>query len=204
MKQGQGLCSWILDSGTSIHLTGTLSDFVFYEEGDYGLCQTTSGIEKLRNKGMVIIRHNIKHQGNVLVYTLRLEPVSFMKAAKDMRLIFLGQFMQEGFLLHDNKEQINILNRGKIILQALPHTPGNTIFWCDTYLICHDSHIATVAQPLYTTWHNRLGHPGNEVLSCMKDQVKGLPKIEISKNTPICKGCAEGKMHEKSFPPLQS
>jgi hypothetical protein len=45
-----------------------------------------------------------------------------------------------------------------------------------------------------------MGHPSEEVLKHMPQQTKGFDKLIIPKERSICPGCAQGKMHSKSFP----
>ena len=48
-------------------------------------------------------------------------------------------------------------------------------------------------------WHNRLGHASKKVIQHLKDACKGVRSLKDNLDT-ICKGCALGKMHDKSYP----
>ncbi|KAJ3016243.1 hypothetical protein NUW54_g845 [Trametes sanguinea] len=49
--------------------------------------------------------------------------------------------------------------------------------------------------------HRRLGHPSKDVLRHAREHVADFPTIEFPKEEPLCRGCAEGKMPLRSFPP---
>ena len=54
----------------------------------------------------------------------------------------------------------------------------------------------------YSTMHRRFAHPSKDVLAKAKEHTSGFPgKVEAPKDSPICRGCAQGKMHSKSFLP---
>jgi transposase InsO family protein len=53
--------------------------------------------------------------------------------------------------------------------------------------------------------HKHFRHPSREVLEKAKGNTKNFPKdLAIPKKTPLCRGCAEGKMSSKSFPSSQT
>ena len=52
------------------------------------------------------------------------------------------------------------------------------------------------------TWHNRLGHASKKVIQHLKDACKGVGSLKDNLDT-IFKGCALGKMHDKSYPKSQ-
>ena len=57
----------------------------------------------------------------------------------------------------------------------------------------------------YDLWHKRFGHLSKQVLKEAQGHVKNFPKdLVFPKKDPICRGCAEGKMHLHSFPESQS
>jgi len=56
----------------------------------------------------------------------------------------------------------------------------------------------------YRTWHKRLGHMSEQAFRQLMDNAKDFSRIKIPKSTPVCPGCAQGKMASKSFPDSQS
>ena len=54
----------------------------------------------------------------------------------------------------------------------------------------------------YDIWHMRMGHPSKNVLRHVEVNTNGFtPKLEFPNSDRICPGCAQGKMHNKLFPP---
>jgi len=48
--------------------------------------------------------------------------------------------------------------------------------------------------------HRHLGHPSKEVLQKALKHTREFPgSVVFPTNNPLCKGCAKGKMHSKSF-----
>ena len=52
--------------------------------------------------------------------------------------------------------------------------------------------------------HRRLGHPSTTVLRRAQGSTAGFPSIKFPTKTPLCPGCALGKMHNLSFPPSKN
>ena len=84
------------------------------------------------------------------------------------------------------------------------------IYWVDTQIVTGSdlTAFATMHDDDYTTWHQRLGHPSDQVLSKFKSKTKNFPQsFTVPCKSPVsCEGCAEGKMTNRPFPenPLQS
>lgn len=53
----------------------------------------------------------------------------------------------------------------------------------------------------YKTMHRRFAHPSRAVLRKAREHTQKFPDIEFPSEEPICRGCAEGKMPQRSFPP---
>jgi len=49
-------------------------------------------------------------------------------------------------------------------------------------------------------WHLRLGHRSQQALHQLHKSIKGIPSFDVSSDTSPCKGCAMGKMAERSYP----
>jgi transposase InsO family protein len=56
----------------------------------------------------------------------------------------------------------------------------------------------------YDIWHKRLGHPSQAVLRRAKELKDFLNDLVFPEHSPLCRGCAEGKLHSKSFPESDS
>ena len=76
----------------------------------------------------------------------------------------------------------------------------STIFWVippDAALIAK---ISTIHMVDYDVWHKRFGHPSKDVLRRAKE-LKNFPSdLRFPEHPRLCCGCAEGKLHSKSFP----
>jgi len=56
----------------------------------------------------------------------------------------------------------------------------------------------------YELMHKHLRHPSKDVLTNAPNYVKGFPKnLEVPSNSPVCPGCAQGKMPASAHPPSE-
>src|SRR5260221_2237072 len=92
----------------------------------------------------------------------------------------------------------NVLTH-KPLLSAYPQDPRDTLFWIVPQKI-NAASITTIYAVDYDIWHKRLGHPSKDVLRRAKE-LKDFPSdLVFPEHSPLCRGCAEGKLHSKSFP----
>ncbi len=97
------------------------------------------------------------------------------------------------------------MHNSKPILAAYLQQPGDTIYWIVSpqEQMIHSSAFM-VYKVNYDVWHKCFGHPSKEDL-CQAKGLKHFPNdLTIPEHPPLCRGCAEGKMHSKSFPESQS
>ena len=77
------------------------------------------------------------------------------------------------------------------------------MYWLNAIPVLPNSHLALIAtssKNMYELWHNRIGHPGIEVLRKLNTSVKGVKNFAIPNKTHICRGCTLGKMPQKVHP----
>lgn len=92
------------------------------------------------------------------------------------------------------------------MLAAYPDRPMDTIFWVvpPQTETANFASVLTIYKVDYDIWHKRFGHPSKDVLRRAKE-LKNFPtNLQFPEHPPICRGCAEGKLHSKSFPESSS
>ena len=57
-----------------------------------------------------------------------------------------------------------------------------------------------VKEDSYKLWHQRFGHFAKNALHQAPFHVTGLPTVIVPIDTSPCKGCALGKIHDRSYP----
>jgi len=136
--------------------------------------------------------------------SLTVYPVMYIPGLS-AKLLSMGCFLQERQEVHGNLKQITFHDTitRKPLLSVYPQSPWDTIFWVLPQEIKKAS-IATIYKVDYKIWHKRLGHPSKDVLKRAKE-LKDFPNdLVFPEHPPLCRGCAEGKMHSKSFPESDS
>ena len=191
-----GRARWLLDSGASSHFTYSLDYFIEYEAIKSPIVvRTASKPIHIKGKGAVLITHNIAHNGHPVKHTTRLYPVYYIPEITG-RLLSVGEFLQQGLCVYGDASAMTLCkyNSSVPLIQCVPGKPGHTIYWLDTVISDAQAH-ATIYTVDYTLMHKRLGHPSRDVLRHAKGKTKGFPHVlNFPKNTPVCPGCARGKM----------
>jgi len=203
-KVKMGFQDWILDSGASHHMTNDLDDFAEYTETDaYGEVETAGSSESLQIKGTgtVFLHVQIKQK----LRTIRLHPVLYIPKLST-RLMSLGVFLRDGHRLTGDIKLISLWRPRlkELSITARPRAFGQTIFWVHAHSSAQETlsvNKATIHLVDYNILHKRFGHPSKEVLRKAQDHTKSFPKgVEYPQHTPLCQGCALGKMPAASYP----
>jgi hypothetical protein len=192
---------WILDSGASEHYTNCRQDLVDFELLDSEQqVQTASALVPMIGKGTIFLSAMV----NGKAHTIRIYLVYYCPKFKT-KLLSLGLFLQNGHKIRGDSEKLLLITAdGSTSIEARPHSRGQTLFWVRTDCK-HPADKFTACSVVYSagfeTWHQRLGHPSNDVIKKAIAFTKNFPsKLLIPKEPCICKGCVEGKMPSASFP----
>jgi len=117
----------------------------------------------------------------------------------------MGAILKTGLRLHSDGENVQFYldTLQNTMLSCKPRTIGSNAYYLEAEIVPHLKEKAMPALhiPVWTTWHERLGHPSDNVLPHFKDHTIGFSKTSLVRdNKKICIGCIEGKMTSKSFP----
>ena len=192
-RQGNTTLFWILDLDMSLHFLGDKSDFVTFKVLAMPLpIYTANGSTLITGKGTVILKHLSSQNKEV---TTIVNMVFFCKNLT-CRLLSLGAFLQEKFIVTGNKDHVTVNSVGNAnSITFKPRMANNTIYILQTsdwLFACQSTHIAHIVD--FETVHCCFGHLSCEALRHTREHTTNFPEISILSNDPICPGCAQGKM----------
>src|ERR1700694_3648516 len=204
-------CQWIMDSGASKHFTPMLSDFADFRPYDGPILQTAAvkAPLQIKGEGTVFLSHKVTNKaGMVRAVVTRFYPV-FHVPGMSVRLMSFGELLQNGCEVQGDILALRFykVNQRLPLLSVEPHLPRQTIYWLTGTITNKSAFMSsnTIDSGDYDLWHKHLGHPSKCVLYEAQRHIKDFPKgIIIPKEDPLCRGCAEGKMHSRFFPDSQS
>jgi len=194
-----------------MHFTPNRSDFPLYEEVTNEHVTTASGLEMIINgKGSVFIKHNFGSQvlfeENDDTQTVQISPICHVEGLHG-HLFSLSTFLKKGFACGGSAQEIRLHDtRGKDFMNFTSTTMKETCYHVSVIVRRRSIFTAnsTFYKANYHTWHKHLGHMSEQAFRQLMDNMKDFPHIKIPKSTPICPGCAQGKMASKPFPDSQS
>jgi transposase InsO family protein len=210
-KNDKDNCQWIMDSGASKHFTPVLSDFADFTPYDGPKLQTAAvkAPLQIKGEGTVFLTHKVTSKsGSTKEIVTRFYPV-YHVPGMSVRLMSFGELLQNGCEVRGDAEALRFYKANSRFpsLSVEPHLPKQTIFWLHGSITNKRALMLrnTIDSGDYDLWHKRLGHPSKRVLYETQRHVKNFPKgILFPEKEPLCRGCAEGKMHSRSFPDSQS
>jgi len=118
----------------------------------------------------------------------------------------MGEFLNDEQLIFGDNHQLTFLRKKLPVLICQPHIVGSTTFWLNLTIesvMSLSAKTRMVYAADYSIWHQRMDHPGDDILQKLPEMVKGVPKlITIPSAKKPCEACAKGKMLSHSFPPI--
>ena len=96
-----------------------------------------------------------------------------------MRLLSIGEWLQQGCKLVGTKLKMAIQQGMSMSLVLYPKRPGDTIYWLTATLDNKQQSLvsmSTLFQVDYDLMHRQMGHPSKDVLSQAKHHTTNFPK----------------------------
>ncbi len=195
--------TWLLDSGASSHFCFDLNDFIEYQKykpHERTPVTTASHTIYVEGEGAVLLKHNVngKTVRTCLEHVLHMPQIT-------TRLLSMGQFLLQGMRISGDGQSISSLNKSTPIIICKPLYNGSTIFILEANLVQLDKSALVIYKADYELMHKHLGHPSKDILTNAPKCVKGFPKdLEVPSESPVCPGCAQGKMPVSAHPPSET
>jgi hypothetical protein len=197
------------DSSTSECFTHTQSDLTEFEVLDDNelVVKTASKTNsfKIKGKGAWIITHKVLHRGKKPSITSCLYPVYYLPGLTHW-LMSVGHLLNDGLELKGSSSSLEFSagtsSTKQLLLQFKPYSPGQNIYWLSARLASRHTILAmsSVTTVDYDIMH--FAHPSKDVLWHASGNTQNFSSNMLFPSiSPVCQGCAEGKMTRSSFPP---
>jgi len=198
---------WIVDSGASVHFMDNKADFSdlrFFDEKNWPQAQTANGAAAIHGHGTVSMKTWVDSTTPKMVTISHLSPVFYMPGM-GIRLLSMGLLLKGNMQIKGDERTLEFIEAqtGKVKIVALTRLFTNTIYWVNSEVLTGSELTAhkSMHRDDYNLWHQQLGQPGKQVFEKFESSTQNfLRLIKVPKNPPVCKGCAKGKMHSRSFP----
>jgi transposase InsO family protein len=202
--------TWLMDSGTSCHVTPHRSDFIKYHllnnPKHFGTAASGHGMFA---EGVGVIAGYVDVDGR-LISTCLTNVYHIPQAAT--QLFSTGTIERNGYTLlqggwrmsifssklgFDTKMESGYSCSGGKLLEA-KYSPAQNVYYFDIWIEAPLPLQSAVTE--YDLWHRRYGHCGNGALSKVPSNTTGSgPVPQRPDGHPSCKGCAWGKSHRRSY-----
>jgi len=189
-----------------MHFTGQRSDLVdAFKLAQPLMIQMANSVTQVEEARTAFITHTVLLcNDKAIKKTTHLQPVYYLNGL-NTHLLSMGEFLNDEQLIFGDNHQLTFLRKKLPVLTCQPHIVGSTTFWLNSTIesvMSLSAKTGTVYAADYSIWHQRMGHPGDDILRKLSEMVKGAPKlITIPSAKKPCEACAKRKMPSCSFPP---
>ncbi|KAI3521421.1 hypothetical protein L1887_10887 [Cichorium endivia] len=190
MSYCMGYREWVVDSGATQHMTGSFTNFENYVDvSDLEMnVDHPNGTKALISKtGDLKILPSLVLKDVLFVPEFKVHLLSVHKLARDSRL---GVYFDENNCYLCNTQDLHtnpIVTTGKV--------SGGLYFLENKKVSCNNSSSLAVCYVSKMTWHQRLGHPSDQVLGVLKNKLS-LGNDRLS----LCEVCHKAKQTREPFP----
>lgn len=185
---------WMIDSGCTDHLSPYLDDFAHLDDTVRYAVVANGQKVPLYGPGKIIVRQES-------LPSIVLEGVWYAPKATH-RLLSVPTLTAQGYKCQIKGTQTTIWNaKGKLVIQASALSPRNNLHWFQSSTITPVMRVLSslTSEDNFSLWHQRFGHLSKNALRQAPLHVNGMPTSLSPSSTAPCKGCALGKMHERTY-----
>ncbi|KAI3788114.1 hypothetical protein L2E82_00783 [Cichorium intybus] len=181
---------WVVDSGATQHMTGSFTNFENYVDvSDLEMSvDHPNGTKAMISKiGDLKILPSLILKDVLFVPEFKVHLLSVHKLARDSRI---GVYFDENNCYLCNTQDLHtnpIVTTGKV--------SGGLYFLDNKKVSCNNSSSLAVCYVSKMTWHQRLGHPSDQVLGVLKHKLN-LGNDRLS----LCEVCHKAKQTREPFP----
>ena len=140
------------------------------------MIQTANNVAKVEEAGTVFVTHTVQlWNGKAYETTTHLQSIYYLNGL-NTHLLSMGEFLLDNQLVIGDHRQLTFLKNKKSVLTCQPHIEGSTTFWLSSKIESVSSlsiKIGTIYATDYSIWHQRMGHPSDDILRNLPDVVKG-------------------------------
>ena len=156
----------------------------------------------------MFFEHEVLINGSLKTVQSKLDQVYWLPGLSS-RIISVGTLLQDGMKMVGDNNALSFYYKGQKSkgLHFVPRTPGNVIYTLRCKFLPLDANIllSAVNSVDYNLMHQQMDHPSEGVLRKTIDHTTGFPpNILFPNNDSVCRGCADSKMHSKSYPDSQT
>jgi len=131
------------------------------------MIQMANSVTQVEEAGTVFITHTVlPHNGKAIKKTTCLQPVYYLNGL-NTRLLSMGEFLNDEQLIFGDNCQLTFLKKKLPVLTCQPHVVGSTTFWLNLTIksvISLSAKTGMIYAADYSIWHQRMGHPGDDIL----------------------------------------
>jgi hypothetical protein len=186
---------WVLDTGASNHMTGTLSALTQLDNSVQGTVKFGDGSTvKIKGMGSVVMQD--RNKGHKV-----LTEVYYIPELKS-NIVSLGQLEEKGFKYVEENGRLCVYDQERTLLISAPRVDNR--LYLGKFGLVPPICLLAQSEDVSWDWHTRYGHINFRSLSDLssKGMVEGLPSVKRVER--ICDGCVLGKQHRKPFPQVSS
>ena len=188
---------WMIDSGCTDHLSPFLDDFAHLGNMVRHTVVANGQKVPMYGPGKILLNQCIKGSEPLVLKEVWYTPHA------GHRLLSVPTLTSQGYkcIISDQESSIWDANEN-LVIQACASSPNNNLHWFPSELMTPIRGLVNslVKEDSYELWHQRFGHIAKNALRQAPFQVTGLPTVIAPIDTSPCKGCALGKMHDRSYP----
>jgi hypothetical protein len=188
-----------LDSGALQHVINDLSLLYNTSKDEDFTVMTANGVTHANEHGSCNLAFELPEDKTLHTYTLK--NVHYLPSLHHLLILSLRQLLNDGLCIEGIANNLVILCDDQSIFHFMAGEEHNSLYYLyDLRRLgsrCFEAYLS-ISMDLA---HRCFAHPSEKVLRKFSSATLGYPPVDEKLSSGPCSGCAQGKMHQRAYPP---
>jgi hypothetical protein len=188
-----------LDSGASQHFINDLSLLYNTSKDKDFTVMTANGVTHANEHGSCDLAFELPEDRTLHTYTLK--DVHYLPSSHHLLILSLRQLLNNGLRIEGIADDLVVLCDNQPIFHFMAREEQNSLYYLYGLRRLGSRRFEAYLSILMDLAHRHFAHSSKKVLRKFPLATLGYPPVDGELSSGPCSGCAQGKMHQRTYPP---
>jgi hypothetical protein len=188
-----------LDSSASQHFINDLSLLYNVNKHEAFTVMTANGVTQADEHGYCDLTFELPADNSLHTYTLK--NVHYLPSSHHLLILSLRQLLNDGLCIEGIADGLIIFRGDQPMFHFMAGEEQNSLYYLYGLRRLGSRRFEKYLSITIDLAHRRFAHPSEKVLRKFPSATLGYPPVDGKLSSGPCSGCAQGKMHQRAYPP---
>jgi hypothetical protein len=188
-----------LDSGASQHFINNLLLLYNVNKHEAFTVMTANRVTQADEHGYCDLAFELSADN--LLHTYTLKDVHYLPFSHHLLILLLRQLLNDGLRIEGIANDLVILRGNQPVFHFMAREEYNSLYYLYGLRRLRSKHFEKYLSITMDLAHRCYVHPSEKVLRKFPSATLEYPPVDGKLSSGPCSGCAQGKMHQRTYPP---